>query len=82
MAALSVTPSKPPRSGTSVRYHKPGEAAALLKVGERWLRDGANHHGFPHSRPGKWLVFSDDDLAVIYEMFRVPARVVRRGRAA
>lgn len=82
MAALSVTPSKPPKSGTAVSYHSPKEAAELLKVGERWLRDGANHRGFPHSRPGKWLVFSDHDLAEIYEMFRVPARIVRRGRAA
>ncbi|WP_158712151.1 hypothetical protein [Streptomyces rimosus] len=31
-------------------FMKPGEAARDLGCSERWLRDGANHRGFPHHR--------------------------------
>jgi len=46
--------------------------------GQRWLRDGVNHKGFPHHRMSGRLVFSDADLAAIAAMHRnAPAR---RGR--
>jgi hypothetical protein len=79
MAALATVPSKP-KPNLPPGYHDPASAAERLCVGERWLRDGANHHGFPHGRLGKWLVFSDADLAEIYAMHRVPAHTVIRGR--
>ncbi|MFD4596816.1 hypothetical protein ACFWPQ_02160 [Streptomyces sp. NPDC058464] len=54
-------------------------------TGRRWLRDGANREKddprgkpFPHSRLNGLLVFSDADLAEIYNMHRnAPSR---RGR--
>ncbi len=61
-------------------YHRVKEAAAILGVGERFLRDGFNHGGFPGARMSGYLIFSDDDLAEIYRMHRVPARQVPRRR--
>lgn len=54
-------------------YMKPKEAARQLGCGERWLLDGLNRHGFPHTRMGraKWL--SRDDLAEIRKLCQVPA---------
>lgn len=80
MAALATIPSKP--KPTAGEYHRIKAAAEKLGVGERWLRDGVNHGGFPHSRLGKFIVFDDADLAEIYRMFRVPAHTPRRGRRA
>lgn len=80
MAALATIPSKP--DAAAGEYFTVKEAAEKLRVGERWLRDGVNHRGFPHSRPGKPIVFDAADLAEIYRMFRVPAHTVRRGRRA
>ncbi len=82
MATLAMTPSRPPKGGAQPNYHNVNEAAERLRVGVRWLRDGVNHRGFPHGRLGARLVFSDADIAAIYEMYRVPAQVVRRRRAA
>lgn len=47
-------------------------------AGQRWLRDGANHKGFPHHRMSGRLVFSDADLAEIAAMHRNAP--TRRGR--
>ena len=54
-------------------YVKPKEAARELGCGERWLLDGLNHHGFPHTRMGraKWL--SEDDIREIRTLCKVPA---------
>ncbi|WP_165987680.1 helix-turn-helix domain-containing protein [Streptomyces sp. YIM 98790] len=52
----------------------PQAAARYLKCGERWLRDGCNHRGFPHHRMGNRLVFSRQDLKEIAAMARRPAR--------
>jgi len=72
-----MTPCAPvyssPEAAVLSGYHDLNEAAARLRCGVRWLRDGANHGGFPHGRLGKSLVFSDADLAAIYEMHRTPA---------
>ncbi|WP_328336836.1 hypothetical protein [Streptomyces violaceus] len=52
--------------------------------GERWLRDGVNHKGWPHHRFGRRLMFSDSDLAQIAALHRnAPTRAGRpRTRAA
>ena len=80
MAALATIPSKP--TTATGDYYGIKAAAQKLGVGERWLRDGVNHGGFPHSRLGKFIVFDASDLAEIYRMFRVPAHTPRRGRRA
>jgi hypothetical protein len=54
-------------------YMKPDAAAEYLGCGKRWLLDGLNHHGFPHTRMGqaKWL--SPEDCEEIRKLCRVPA---------
>lgn len=54
-------------------YMKPKAAARALGCGERWLLDGLNKHGFPHTRLGraKWL--TQDDLKEIRALCQVPA---------
>ncbi|WP_405775528.1 hypothetical protein OG241_09135 [Streptomyces sp. NBC_01390] len=52
----------------------PKDAAKVIGCGERWLRDGANHNGFPHHRFGKFLKFSLQDCREIREMNREKAR--------
>ncbi|MFJ9012270.1 hypothetical protein [Streptomyces canus] len=54
-------------------YVKPKEAARQLGCGERWLLDGLNRHGFPHTRMGraKWL--SEDDIREIRALCQIPA---------
>ncbi|MFD7661225.1 hypothetical protein [Streptomyces sp. NPDC059788] len=52
----------------------PKSAAKVIGCGERWLRDGANHNGFPHHRLGKFLKFSIQDCREILEMNRARAR--------
>ncbi|MEU0991637.1 hypothetical protein [Streptomyces sp. NPDC005953] len=58
-------------------YHNVSEAAVRLnlrkpedtsKKGEKWLRDGVNKSGFPHTRLAGQLMFSDSHLATIAEM--------------
>lgn len=82
MAALATVPSKPQTKNLPPGYHDVNETAEILRCGVRWLRDGVNHRGFPHARLGKVLVFSDADIAAIYEMHRTPAHQPRRRRAA
>ncbi|MCY0962457.1 helix-turn-helix domain-containing protein [Streptomyces sp. H27-H5] len=53
------------------------------EAGQRWLRDGVNHKGFPHYRVGRRLMFSERDLVAILEDFcRVPGTYRRARRAA
>ncbi|MGW1160434.1 hypothetical protein ACWD48_19880 [Streptomyces sp. NPDC002519] len=54
-------------------YMRPKEAARELGCGERWLLDGLNRHGFPHTRMGraKWL--SEDNIREIRSLCQVPA---------
>ena len=54
-------------------YVKPKEAARALGISERWLLDGLNKHGFPHTRMGraKWL--SEDHIRQIRDLCEVPA---------
>ncbi|MCI3155489.1 hypothetical protein ELQ39_27845 [Streptomyces sp. GB4-14] len=65
-------------------YMKPKEAARELGCGERWLLDGLNRHGFPHTRMGraKWL--SQDDIREIRALCAIPAdrsKIARLRRA-
>lgn len=76
MAALATVPSQP--DVNPGEYYDIKEAAKKLRCGERWLRDGCNHNGFPHSRTGKSIVFNGPDLAEIYARFRTPGYTVRR----
>jgi hypothetical protein len=52
----------------------PGQAARAIGCGERWLRDGVNHRGFPHHRLGRFLKFSLQDCREIREMNREKAK--------
>jgi hypothetical protein len=74
-------------------YYDVKQATVKLKLaeddpndwrGQRWLRDGANHNGFPHSRINRKLMFSESDLAVIMALCHTPAapHVRRKARAA
>ncbi len=76
--------SAPPRTdhtSSSTSYYRVTEAAEKIRIGVRALRDGVNHHGWPHSRPGgRVLIFNDADLATIYELHRVASRPTRRSR--
>ncbi|WP_326806720.1 hypothetical protein OHB04_02670 [Streptomyces sp. NBC_01775] len=63
-------------------FMEPAAAAKDLKCSERWLRDGANHRGFPHHRLGKSLQFSRQDRAEIRAMNRQPARFRSKPRPA
>lgn len=52
------------------------------EAGQRWLRDGVNHKGFPHYRVGRRLMFTEADLITIVEDFcRVPGTYRRPRRA-
>ncbi|MGW1071506.1 hypothetical protein [Streptomyces sp. NPDC002537] len=55
-------------------FMAPEEAAKAIGCGVRWLRDGANHRGFPHHRFGKSLQFSAQDRDEIRALSRVPAQ--------
>ncbi|MFT2014649.1 hypothetical protein ACMA1D_02190 [Streptomyces sp. 796.1] len=55
-------------------YMKPEEAAEDLGCGVRWLLDGLNRHGFPHTRMGKAKWLSEQDRIAIRELCHVPAQ--------
>lgn len=50
------------------------DAAKDIGCGERWLRDGVNHGGFPHDRYGQAVWFSRQQRAQIRALHRVPAK--------
>ena len=59
----------------------PEAEKAQTEAGQRWLRDGVNHKGFPHYRVGRRLMFSEQDLVNILENFcRVPGSYRRPRR--
>lgn len=59
----------------------PDDPETADEAGERWLRDGVNHKGWPHHRFGRRLMFSDSDLAEIAAMHRTaPTRAGRPRR--
>lgn len=63
-------------------FYNPKEGAERLRISERALRDGINHQGWPHSRIGRRLVVSENDLNEIYRLHRAPASVPRGRRRA
>jgi hypothetical protein len=59
------------------------ETSRRLGIGQRRLRDGVNHLGFPAHRMGRRLMFSPEDRAQIAAMHRIPGRSAARAvRAA
>lgn len=67
-----------PRTPTPTEHHtdflRLEDAAHAIGCGVRWLRDGANHFGFPHDRYGKALWFSRQQRDEIRAMNRKAAR--------
>lgn len=47
------------------RLHTTAEAAALLAVSPSFLKRGATARALPHTRVGRFVRWSDDDLAAI-----------------
>ncbi|MGQ4343497.1 hypothetical protein [Streptomyces sp. SAS_275] len=77
------TPTTGSNTETMMRklgYLPADEAAVDLGCGKRWLLDGMNKHGFPHTRMGraKWL--SPEDRAEIVKLCRVPAEPAKIAR--
>ncbi|WP_405994062.1 hypothetical protein [Streptomyces sp. NBC_00986] len=54
-------------------YMKPAEAATDLGCGKRWLLDGLNLHGFPHTKMGKAKWLSPEDREEIRKLCHIPA---------
>ncbi|MEV0691820.1 hypothetical protein [Streptomyces sp. NPDC050388] len=75
MSAKTLTPED---------FTNVAETSRRLGIGQRRLRDGVNHFGFPAHRMGRRLMFSAEDRAQIAEMHRIPAGrgASRRMRAA
>lgn len=75
MSAKTLTPED---------FTNVAETSRRLGIGQRRLRDGVNHFGFPAHRMGRRLMFSAEDRAQIAEMHRIPAGrgANRRVRAA
>ncbi|WP_392970977.1 hypothetical protein [Streptomyces sp. LN245] len=91
MSTRKAPPTKQPPKLEG--FYNVGEAAVRLNVktqeeheagstkGERWLRDGVNHKGWPCHRLNSCLMFSDSDLMEIAARNRnVPTRAGRPRR--
>jgi hypothetical protein len=65
---------KPPATAEHDDFMDIKAAAKDIGCGERWLRDGVNHGGFPHDRYGKALWFSRKQRDQIRAVYRVPAK--------
>ncbi|GAA4017701.1 hypothetical protein GCM10022384_70210 [Streptomyces marokkonensis] len=74
----SETEADVPERGPKRRYTYP-EAAEVLRVKERWLRD--NIRRLPHSRKGVTVTFSEADLDAIDTMFHHPVPPVTPAHA-
>jgi hypothetical protein len=77
-------PSKAPSAPVAEDFTDVKETSRRLGIGQRRLRDGVNHHGWPGFRMGRKLMFSPEDRAHIAELHRIPARrtAPRRVRVA
>ncbi|MFD7416840.1 hypothetical protein [Kitasatospora purpeofusca] len=78
--ATAIAPA--PQAVERGRFYNVKEAAICLRIGERIIRDGINHQGWPHSRIGQRLVLSGEDLLAIYALYRAPVHAPRGRRAA
>lgn len=65
-----------------MRLHTTAEAAALLAVSPSFLKRGATARTLPHTRVGRFVRFSDDDLAEIVRRGRVEPVTTLRRRSA
>lgn len=71
---MSTTKNSPPPTAEHDDFLDIKESAKDIGCGERWLRDGVNHGGFPHDRYGKALWFSRQQREEIRSMHRVNAK--------
>ncbi|MFD4394712.1 hypothetical protein [Kitasatospora sp. NPDC058478] len=76
--ATAILPA--PQTVERGRFYTVEEAGAALRIGQRIIRDGINHNGWPHSRIGRRLVLSGDDLHEIYALYRATSKASTRGR--
>lgn len=55
-----------------LEFFEPGEAAALMRCSEGWLRDGAAAGRFPHACWGKGkIVFTSEHIAEIARLSEI-----------
>lgn len=71
---MSTTTTSPTPTAEHTDFLNIKDAAKDIGCGERWLRDGVNHGGFPHDRYGKALWFSRKQREEIRAMHRAPSK--------
>ena len=64
------------------RLHTIEQAAEILAISPSFLKRGATARTLPHTRVGRFVRFSDDDLARIVAMGQVEPVTFRRRRAS
>lgn len=80
---VRIAPITRPDDATgTLRVYTPAEAAALLTIGEFWLRRQAAAHLIPCTFVGKHLRFTDADIAAIIAAGARPATGCRPRRRA
>jgi len=73
---MSTTRNSPAPTVEHDDFKNLADSASDIGCGQRWLRDGVNHGGFPHDRYGQALWFSRQQRDEIRAMHRVPAKPV------
>lgn len=74
---MTTTRNSPAPTAAHDDFKRLKEAAKDIGCGERWLRDGINHHGFPHDRYGQAIWLSRQQRDQIRAMHRAPAEPKR-----
>lgn len=65
------------------QLYTPAEAAERLKVTESWLKKRVAARTIPHTRIGRHIRFSDNDLAALVAQSEVsPSTSLRRRKTA
>lgn len=66
------------------RLHTTEDAAAILAVSPSFLQRGATSRTLPHTRVGRFVRFSTEDIEAIIRMGQTPPAVspLRRRRSA
>jgi hypothetical protein len=71
---MSTTRNSPAPTAEHDDFMKLKDAAQDIGCGERWLRDGINHGGFPHDRYGQTIWISRQQRDQIRALHRAPAK--------
>lgn len=71
---MSTTRNSPAPTAEHNDFLNLKDSAKDIGCGERWLRDGINHGGFPHDRYGKAIWLSSKQREQIRAMHRAPAK--------